>query len=117
MEPVQDEVVDDNIAEVEAGFEHIQAADVMVVFDTEDAADGADAQTKLGQLKMKSGFNKKDVVFWFVLFEAKLSEISVKRQLTKRTALINQLPDDVIEEVKSILRKTPNGGVISSDIL
>ena len=63
--------------------------------------DEADVYKKLSTLK--SPFTTDDPKFWFNNFERTIKHFGIKSQTTKYEALINQLPKEVTDEVKSIL--------------
>merc|ERR1711951_41293 len=75
----------------------------MVDFDMEDGADADTAQAKMSGLKLD--FDRNDVEFWFNQLEMHLQTAEVKAQWTKRLLLHKLLPQDVVEEVKDLLRK------------
>ena len=68
LEPVHDEVLDDNIAE-EDDFEVVIN---MTNYDESNAEDATDVHTRLYQLKSQYKFNKSYLRFWFTQFEARL---------------------------------------------
>merc|ERR1711951_337508 len=75
----------------------------MVDFDMEDGADADTAQAKMSGLKLD--FDRNDVEFWFNQLEMHLQTAEIKAQWTKRLLLHKQLPPDVVNEVKDLLRK------------
>ena len=76
---------------------------IMVDFDMEDAADATEFQSKLSNLKLD--FDQSDVEFWFEQLEMHLFSAGVKSQWTKRLLLHKQLPVNIVQEVKDLLRK------------
>ena len=80
------------------------SGDTMVDFETEDTADGADAQKLTASLKID--FDRTDVEFWFMQLEMHLTTAGVNAQWTKRLLLHKMLPADVVDEVKDLLRKS-----------
>ena len=49
-------------------------------------------------------FNKADIEFWFSQLEDQLTLIGVKKQWTKKIALVRFLPPEIQSEVKSLLK-------------
>ena len=77
--------------------------DPVVKFDEATGNDGADVYNKLSTLK--TPFTPEDPKFWFNNFERTIKHFGIKNQTTKYEALINQLPQEVTDEVKGILRQ------------
>ena len=77
----------------------------MVNYDEDNGTDTAGFESKLSLIKWKSGFNKKDIIFWFSQFEAELEGCGVKSQYQKRQALARLLPEEATKEVKTLLIK------------
>ena len=75
---------------------------IMVDFDQEDAEDSATAMDNLRSVQCP--FNKGDIVFWFCQLEDQLTLIGVKKQWTKKIALVRFLPTEIQNEVKSLLK-------------
>ena len=75
----------------------------MVAFEDEKGTNPTDVHQKLYQVKSRYEFNKADLKFWFNQFESRLQDCGVKNQWTKRRQLANQLPQEAIDEVKSLL--------------
>ena len=76
--------------------------DSMVDFDQENAEDSATAMDNLRTVLCP--FNKEDIEFWFSQLEDQLTLIGVKRQWTKKIALVRFLPPDIQISVKSLLK-------------
>ena len=74
----------------------------MVDFDQENAEDSATAMDNLRSVQCP--FNKGDIEFWFSQLEDQLTLIGVKRQWTKKIALVRFLPPEIQNEVKSLLK-------------
>ena len=85
------------------------SAVIMEDFEKENGTDGDKALDKLSGLNIP--FNKNDIEFWFSNVEGRLELIQVKSQWLKRMALLQLLPAEVQEEVKSLfkLSKTQAG--------
>ena len=75
---------------------------VMVDFDQENVDDSATAMDNLRSVQCP--FNKADIVFWFSQLEDQLTLIGVKKQWTKKIALVRFLPPEIQTEVKSLLK-------------
>ena len=75
---------------------------IMVDFDQENVDDSATAMDNLRSIQCP--FNKGDVVFWFSQLEDQLTLIGVKKQWTKKIALVRFLPTEIQNEVKSLLK-------------
>ena len=71
-------------------------------FEKENGTDGDKALDKLSGLNIP--FNKSDIEFWFSNVEGRLELIGVKSQWLKRMALLQLLPAEVQEEVKSLFK-------------
>ena len=76
---------------------------VVMTFETEDAADETGAWGQVNNLKLE--FDRSDVEFWFNQFQMHLATAGIKKQWSKRLLLHKMLPQDVVEEVKDLLRK------------
>ena len=76
---------------------------VMSNYDATDAADDDGSLQKTSNLKVD--FDRSDVEFWFQQLEMHLTTAGIKAQWTKRLLLHKQLPNDVIAELKDLLRK------------
>ena len=74
----------------------------MVDFDKENADDSATAMENLRSVQCP--FNKGDLEFWFSQLEDQLTLIGVKKQWTKKIALVRFLPPEIQNEVKSLLK-------------
>ena len=75
---------------------------IMVDFDQEN---GEDSNTAMDNLRtVLCPFNKGDIEFWFSQLEDQLTLIGVKKQWTKKIALVRFLPPDIQVEVKSLLK-------------
>ena len=70
-------------------------------FDKENEADSATALDNIRAIQCP--FNKEDIEFWFSQLEDQLTLIGVKKQWTKKIALVRFLPAEVQSEVKSLL--------------
>ena len=77
--------------------------DPVVKYDEATGDDGADVYNKSSTLK--TPFTPEDPKFWFNNFERTIKHFGIKNQTTKYEALINQLPQQVTDEVKGILRQ------------
>ena len=75
---------------------------IMVDFELEDADDSATAMDNLRSVQCP--FNKHDLEFWFSQLEDQLTLIGVKKQWTKKIALVRFLPPEIQIEVKSLLK-------------
>jgi hypothetical protein len=75
---------------------------IMVDFDQENVDDSATAMDNLRSVQCP--FNKGDIVFWFSQLEDQLTLIGVKKQWTKKIALVRFLPPEIQSEVKSLLK-------------
>ena len=75
---------------------------IMVDFDAENADDSATAMDNLRSVQCP--FNKSDIEFWFSQLEDQLTIIGVKKQWTKKIALVRFLPPEIQSEVKSLLK-------------
>lgn len=75
---------------------------VMANFDEENGDDSATAMENLRSVQCP--FNKGDIVFWFSQLEDQLTLIGVKKQWTKKIALVRYLPPEIQNEVKSLLK-------------
>ena len=75
---------------------------IMVDFDAENGDDSATAMDNLRSVQCP--FNKGDIEFWFSQLEDQLTLIGVKKQWTKKIALVRFLPPDIQNEVKSLLK-------------
>ena len=75
---------------------------IMVDFDQENEDDSATAMDNLRSVQCP--FNKIDIVFWFSQLEDQLTLIGVKKQWTKKIALVRFLPPEIQNEVKSLLK-------------
>ena len=91
--------VDESILD-DSNNEEIAAA--MVDFDKENADDTATAMENLRSVHCP--FNKEDIEFWFCQFEDQLTLIGVKKQWTKKIALVRFLPPEVQIQCKSLLK-------------
>ena len=76
--------------------------DEMVDFDKENEEDSKTAMDNLRTVQCP--FNKEDIEFWFSQLEDQLTLIGVKKQWTKKIALVRFLPPDIQIEVKSLLK-------------
>ena len=78
------------------------AAEQALPFDRRDLPDDADAWKKTLTLK----FDRNDPEFWFSEIEHTMKTYGINRQRSKRSALMGKdiLPEDVIEELKPLLR-------------
>ena len=74
----------------------------MVDFDQENVDDSATAMDNLRSVQCP--FNKADIEFWFSQLEDQLTLIGVKKQWTKKIALVRFLPPEIQIEVKSLLK-------------
>ena len=74
----------------------------MVDFDQENAEDSATAMDNLRSVQCP--FNKGDIEFWFSQLEDQLTLIGVKKQWTKKIALVRFLPPEIQNQVKSLLK-------------
>ena len=72
-------------------------------FDKENKDNEATAITATANLKLD--FDRSDVDFWFSQLEMHLQTAGVGKQWTKRLLLHKQLPQDIVAELKDILRK------------
>ena len=69
-----------------------------------DQENGEDSKTALDNLRtVQCPFNKDDIEFWFSQFEDQLTLIGVKKQWTKKIALVRFLPAPIQSQVKSLL--------------
>ena len=75
---------------------------IMVDFDQENGDDSATAMDNLRSVQCP--FNKGDIEFWFSQLEDQLTLIGVKKQWTKKIALVRFLPPEIQNEVKSLLK-------------
>ena len=75
---------------------------IMVDFDQQNEDDSATAMDNLRSVQCP--FNKLDIEFWFSQLEDQLTLIGVKKQWTKKIALVRFLPPDIQNEVKSLLK-------------
>ena len=75
---------------------------IMVDFDQQNEDDSATAMDNLRSVQCP--YNKGDIVFWFSQLEDQLTLIGVKKQWTKKIALVRFLPPEVQNEVKSLLK-------------
>ena len=73
----------------------------MVNFNMRDEENEADAMKNMGQIKIK--WKPSDPEFFFTQFETELEIFGIKKQFTKRQALIRSLPEDVAEELKHLI--------------
>ena len=76
--------------------------DNMVEFDQENGVDSATALENIRSVQCP--FNKEDIVFWFSQLEDQLVVIGIKKQWTKKIALVRFLPPEVQNQVKSLLK-------------
>ena len=74
----------------------------MVDFDQENENDSATATDNLRSVQCP--FNKEDIEFWFSQLEDQLTLIGVKKQWTKKIALVRFLPPEIQNQVKSLLK-------------
>ena len=74
----------------------------MVDFDQENENDSATAMDNLRSVQCP--FNKEDIEFWFSQLEDQLTLIGVKKQWTKKIALVRFLPPEIQNQVKSLLK-------------
>ena len=83
-------------------------------FDETDAADDAEAWKK--ELKLK--FDQSDVKYWFNAVESQMKKFGINRQWSKKDAIVPLLPDEVVEELKPILRLSEDeaGALIYKDL-
>ena len=81
--------------------EDLLADATMVDFEAENADDSATAMDNLRSIHCP--FNKEDLEFWFSQLEDQLTLIGVKKQWTKKIALVRFLPPEIQIEVKSLL--------------
>ena len=70
------------------------------LFEDKTGEDDKDAWKKGITVK----FNKSDVEYFFTAAEAEMKRFGINKQLSKRDALLPQLPEDVIDECKPLLR-------------
>ena len=92
-----------SIAEEE--IEELIAPDIeatMVDFDQQNEEDSATALESLKSVQCP--FNKEDIEFWFSQLEDQLVVIGIKKQWTKKIALVRFLPPDIQIQVKSLLK-------------
>ena len=75
---------------------------IMVDFDQQNEDDSATAMDNLRSIQCP--FNKGDIEFWFSQLEDQLTLIGVKKQWTKKIALVRFLPPEIQNEVKSLLK-------------
>ena len=78
-----------------------QQTATMVNFDMKNEENDEDAMKNLGQIKIK--WNKDDPDYFFTLLETELQIFGIKKQFTKRQALVRNLPEDVALEFKSLV--------------
>ena len=93
---------DPNSQDNQADLPVVDEAANMVDFDQEDGEDSATAMDNLRSVQCP--FNKGDIVFWFSQLEDQLTLIGVKKQWTKKIALVRFLPPEIQNEVKSLLK-------------
>ena len=94
VEDVSEDILDNSLDE--------ENAVIMVDFDRENAEDSATAMDNLRSVQCP--FNKADIVFWFCQLEDQLTLVGVKKQWTKKIALVRFLPPEIQNEVKSLLK-------------
>ena len=82
----------------------ILAPDIMVDFEKENVDDDEKAMDNLRSVQCP--FNKDDIEFWFSQLEDQLTLIGVKKQWTKKIALVRFLPAEIQIQVKSLLKLT-----------
>ena len=75
---------------------------IMTNFDEENADDSATAMDNLRSVQCP--FNLGDIEFWFSQLEDQLTLIGVKKQWTKKIALVRFLPPEIQNQVKSLLK-------------
>ena len=56
--------------------------------------------------EVKVKFDQNDVPYWFNSVEAQMKKYGINRQWDKKNSIALLLPDDILEEVKPILRLT-----------
>ena len=71
-----------------------------VLFEDKNEEDDAEAWKK--EIKLK--FDPSDVHYWFNSVESLMKKYGINKQWSKKDAIVPLLPDDVIEELKPILR-------------
>ena len=77
---------------------------IMVDFERENVDDDEKAMDNLRSVQCP--FNKEDIEFWFSQLEDQLTLIGVKKQWTKKIALVRFLPAEIQIQVKSLLKLT-----------
>ena len=94
----------DEMTDAAARAAAARTAELAKPFDEQDFDDDGDAWKKSLSLK----FDRNDVLFWFSETEVVMTNHGINRQWSKRNALMGKdiLPDDVIEEIKPLLRLT-----------
>ena len=88
LEDIPEDILDDEV--------------IMVDFDQQNEDDSATALDNLRTVQCP--FNKEDIEFWFSQLEDQLTLIGVKKQWTKKIALVRFLPPDIQTQVKSLLK-------------
>ena len=78
---------------------------VVMAFDEENGADGADALNKAIQTLKNFSYDPVDLKFTFNQLEIKMKSAGVKKQFTKLQTLSTVIPKEVTDEIKTILRK------------
>ena len=73
----------------------------MTNFDEQNEDNGADAMKNLGQIKVS--WDSEDPQYFFQKLETELQIFEIKKQFTKRQALIRLLPDTVGKEFKHLI--------------
>ena len=68
----------------------------------QDANYPDDSEAWKKELKVK--FDRHDVTYWLNTSESDMKKYGINSQWSKKSALVSMLPDDVIEELKPILR-------------
>ena len=71
------------------------------IFEDENGADATDVFSKLSHIKV--AYMANDLPYWFRMLEQKMRFAQVKAQYTKLQVLTDQLPSQVLEELKPIL--------------
>ena len=76
----------------------------MTALEDENLNDVTGWENKLANLRLP--FDREDVPFWFQQFEMHHTTAGVKKQWTKHLQLHKLIPEEVIAEVKDLLRRT-----------
>ena len=75
--------------------------EIMANFDELSGDNDADAMKNLGQIKV--AWDEEDPEYFFQKLETELQIFGIKKQFTKRQALLRNIPDDVAKQFKNLV--------------